>query len=67
LGRSAKLKVVSGVPANGAPSDKKSRPAANNAPTGTARARAAEDPVVRRMQEKFGAEIRSVVDHRDKR
>ncbi|HVP44394.1 MAG TPA: DNA polymerase III subunit gamma/tau [Terriglobales bacterium] len=31
-----------------------------------ARARAADDPVVRRMQEKFGAEIRTVIDHRDK-
>jgi hypothetical protein len=31
-----------------------------------ARSRAAEDPVVRRMQEKFGAEIRTVIDHRDK-
>jgi DNA polymerase-3 subunit gamma/tau len=32
-----------------------------------ARSRAAEDPVVRRMQEKFGAEIRTVIDHREKR
>ena len=31
-----------------------------------ARSRAAEDPVVRRMQEKFGAEIRTVIDHREK-
>ena len=31
-----------------------------------ARTRAAEDPVVRRMQEKFGAEIRTVIDHREK-
>jgi DNA polymerase-3 subunit gamma/tau len=31
-----------------------------------ARSRAAEDPVVQRMQEKFGAEIRTVIDHRDK-
>jgi DNA polymerase-3 subunit gamma/tau len=32
----------------------------------SARSRAAEDPVVRRMQEKFGAEIRTVIDHRAK-
>ncbi len=32
----------------------------------TARARAGEHPVVRRMQEKFGAEIRTVIDHREK-
>jgi DNA polymerase-3 subunit gamma/tau len=34
-------------------------------PGGTdARTRATEDPVVRRMQEVFGAEIRSVIDHK---
>jgi DNA polymerase III subunit gamma/tau len=33
---------------------------------GSARGRAADDPVVRRMQEKFGAEIRTVIDHRAK-
>jgi DNA polymerase III subunit gamma/tau len=31
---------------------------------GSARQRAAEDPIVRRMQEKFGAEVRTVVDLR---
>ncbi|MFB3915396.1 MAG: DNA polymerase III subunit gamma/tau [Terriglobales bacterium] len=34
---------------------------------GSARARAAQEPVIRRMQEKFGAEIRSVLDYKDKR
>jgi len=33
---------------------------------GTARGRAGEDPVVQRMREKFGAEIRTVIDHREK-
>jgi len=33
---------------------------------GTARGRAEQDPVVQRMQEKFGAEIRTVIDYRDK-
>lgn len=32
-----------------------------------ARQRAAEDPVVKRMQEKFGAEVRSVIDYRQKK
>jgi DNA polymerase-3 subunit gamma/tau len=32
-----------------------------------ARSRAAQDPVVRRMQEKFGAQIRTVIDYKDKR
>jgi len=33
---------------------------------GSARSRAEQDPVVRRMQEKFGAEIRTVIDYREK-
>jgi hypothetical protein len=31
------------------------------------RGRAEQDPVVRRMQEKFGAQVRTVIDYRDKR
>jgi DNA polymerase III subunit gamma/tau len=31
-----------------------------------ARSRAAADPIVQRMQEKFGAEIRTVIDHKDR-
>src|SRR6267378_647331 len=38
------------------------RPSSN----GTARSRAEQDPVVRSMQEKFGAEIRTVIDYREK-
>ena len=33
---------------------------------GTARSRAEQDPIVQRMQEKFGAEIRTVIDYREK-
>ncbi len=33
---------------------------------GSARSRAEQDPVVRRMREKFGAEIRTVIDYREK-
>ena len=32
----------------------------------SARSRAASDPIVQRMQEKFGAEIRSVIDHKER-
>jgi DNA polymerase-3 subunit gamma/tau len=32
----------------------------------SARSRAADDPIVQRMREKFGAEIRMVIDHREK-
>jgi DNA polymerase-3 subunit gamma/tau len=64
-GRPLKLRVEGTGAANGststaaAPAD--AEPAANG------RSRATKDPVVRRMQEKFGAEIRSVIDHREKR
>lgn len=34
--------------------------------SGTARSRAEQDPIVQRMQEKFGAEIRTVIDYREK-
>jgi DNA polymerase III subunit gamma/tau len=62
LGRPAKVNVVSGVPAatNGAAAVVRPRNGAS------ARSRAAEDPIVQRMREKFGAEIRTVIDHRDK-
>jgi hypothetical protein len=33
---------------------------------GSARSRAEQDPVVQRMKEKFGAEIRTVIDYREK-
>jgi DNA polymerase-3 subunit gamma/tau len=62
-GRTVKVIVVGGATApNGATA---ARPSGNGN-TATARGRAAEDPVVRRMQEKFRAEIRTVIDHRDK-
>jgi hypothetical protein len=38
------------------------RPSSN----GNARSRAEQDPVVQEMQEKFGAEIRTVIDYREK-
>jgi DNA polymerase-3 subunit gamma/tau len=62
LGRAVKLKVVPG--ATVAPLDNK-RAFVPTGPGG--RSRAEQDPVVRRMQEKFGAEIRTVIDYRDKR
>ncbi|MBZ5705113.1 MAG: hypothetical protein LAN63_07145 [Acidobacteriia bacterium] len=64
LGRPVKLRVV-GVAGNGgkAAAAGAARPA--NGPG--ARNRAADDPVVRRVQEKFSAQIRTVIDHREKR
>lgn len=62
MGCRAKVNVVSGVPAatNGALAVVRPRNGAS------ARSRAAEDPIVQRMREKFGAEIRTVIDHREK-
>ena len=65
LGRAVKLKVVPG--ATVAPQEGKRNGAPRLAPGPGGRGRAEQDPVVRRMQEKFGAEIRTVIDYRDKR
>jgi DNA polymerase III subunit gamma/tau len=61
-GRAVKVSVVSGSP----PSNGTVARPSGNGNSATARSRAAEDPVVQRMQEKFRAEIRTVIDHRDK-
>jgi len=58
LGRPMKLNVIPGAvtqspPKNGAPSN------------GGGRSRAEHDPIVRRMKEKFGAEIRTIIDYKD--
>ncbi|HET9838055.1 MAG TPA: DNA polymerase III subunit gamma/tau [Candidatus Angelobacter sp.] len=60
--RPLKVNIVSGTPAANGGAVQVSRPRDGT----SARTRAAEDPVVRRMQEKFGAEIRTVIDHRAK-
>jgi len=59
LGRPIKLKVLPG----GAPPASSPRPASN----GGGRSRAEQDPIVQRMKEKFGAEIRTIIDYKEKR
>ncbi|HEV2713806.1 MAG TPA: hypothetical protein VGU64_00990, partial [Terriglobales bacterium] len=60
LGRPIKLRVLPGAtPQITGPT----RTAAN----GSGRSRAEQDPIVRRMREKFGAEIRTIIDYREKR
>ena len=63
VGRPLKLKLMpkpaNGTPTNGSLAARPSGPGAKS--------RAAEDPVVKRMQEKFGAQIRTIIDYRDKR
>lgn len=63
LGRAVKLKLIPG--STMAPQEKRNAPRLAPGPGG--RGRAEQDPVVRRMQEKFGAEIRTVIDYREKR
>ena len=59
-GRALKLKVIAGEVAQGT--------AANRASSnGSGRSRAEQDPIVRRMKEKFGAEIRTIIDYKTKR
>jgi DNA polymerase-3 subunit gamma/tau len=60
LGRPAKLKISSGGTNGTANTTDAPRKA------GTSTSRAAEDPVVQRMREKFGAEIRTVIDYEKK-
>jgi len=60
LGRPVKLKVIpGGVAAEATPSGRPSN--------GGGRSRAEQDPIVRRMKEKFGAEIRTIIDYKEKR
>ena len=61
LGRPMKLRVIPGGGRQPAP------PASGNASNGSGRSRAEQDPVVRRMQKKFGAEVRTIIDYREKR
>jgi DNA polymerase III subunit gamma/tau len=63
LGRPVRLRIIGG-PGNGN-TRTMAAPRPQNGPG--ARSRAADDPVVQRMQEKFSAQIRTVIDHREKR
>ena len=65
LGRPIKLKVVPG--ATVAPQENKRSGGAPRPSGPGGRGRAEQDPVVRRMQEKFNAEIRTVIDYKEKR
>jgi DNA polymerase-3 subunit gamma/tau len=65
LGRPVKLRVVPGATVAPQENKRNGGPPLPSGPGG--RGRAEQDPVVRRMQEKFNAEIRTVIDYRDKR
>lgn len=57
LGRPAKLQILPG----GSAQPVQAKP---SAPNGSGRGRAEQEPVVQRMKEKFGAEIRTIIDYR---
>jgi DNA polymerase-3 subunit gamma/tau len=65
LGRAVKLRVVPGAAVASQPNKRSGVASPGSGPGG--RGRAEQDAVVRRMQEKFGAEIRTVIDYREKR
>lgn len=69
--RPLRIRVVSaGTPSSASSASNHggaSRASASPRPNDTGRGRAMQDPIVRRMQEKFGAEVRTIIDHRDKR
>jgi DNA polymerase III subunit gamma/tau len=61
LGRAVKLRVVPGATVTENKRNGTTRPVAGG------RGRAEQDPIVRRMQEKFGAQVRTVIDYKEKR
>jgi DNA polymerase-3 subunit gamma/tau len=65
MGRAVKLRVVPGATVTR--HENKRNGGGAHAPGPSGRGRAEQDPVVRRMQEKFGAQVRTVIDYRDKR
>jgi DNA polymerase III subunit gamma/tau len=68
LGRAVKLKIVPSAIVAPLENKRNGSSLAGLANAGLGgRARAEQDPIVRRMQEKFGAEIRTVIDYKEKR
>jgi DNA polymerase III subunit gamma/tau len=60
-GKAIKMSVESGGSSQTISAPRRPAPA-----NGTARSRAEQHPIVQRMREKFGAEIRTVIDYREK-
>ena len=65
LGRAVRLQIAPGATAqSGTAPPSLPRPAPNS--SGNGRGRAEQEPVVKRMKEKFGAEIRTIIDYKKK-
>ena len=60
-GQAVRVKLVASTSTNGNGAATIARPSGDGS---DARSRAINDPIVKRMKEKFGTEIRTVVDHR---
>jgi hypothetical protein len=66
LGKPAKLKIIPNANV-AAPEKRNGGQKQNGGPAVNGRSRAESDAVVRRLQEKFGAQIRTVIDYKEKR
>jgi DNA polymerase-3 subunit gamma/tau len=65
LGRTIRLQIIPGANVQtGTAQPTAPKPASNNGGNGSSRGRAEQEPVVQRMKEKFGAEIRTVIDYK---
>jgi DNA polymerase-3 subunit gamma/tau len=62
LGRAVKLQVLPGAAAQPGPQEN-----SGGYSKGSSRARAEQDPIVHRLKEKFGAQIRTVIDYNGKK
>src|SRR5579863_3046211 len=65
LGRAVRLQIIPGADVQ--PSSAQSngpKPTSNGGGNGSSRGRAEQEPVVQRMKEKFGAEIRTIIDYK---
>jgi DNA polymerase III subunit gamma/tau len=67
LGRAVKLKIIPGSSVNPEKRNGDSPKIDTTKPIASGRSRAEQDAVVQRLQEKFGAQIRTVIDYKDKR
>jgi hypothetical protein len=67
MGRAVKLRVVPGATVSPASKGNGSSKPSSATAAVSGRSRAEQDAVVRRLQEKFGAQIRTVIDYKEKR
>jgi DNA polymerase III subunit gamma/tau len=67
LGKAVKLRIVPGSSLNAEKHNGGSPKVNGTTPAVSGRSRAEQDAVVRRLQEKFGAQIRTVIDYKEKR